>query len=140
MLVVFGRFTPFALLIKSIFFQLYMMTSPVRVGLRSLRGFLSPCRSRPISLKNTPCRFRSNSSVHSSILGQTSLMIQDGVEMHELPLVIRRMEASDISNWEHPFVNVSYKGEEKAKTTTQEELFKQVLSGCLDLSGVSQAF
>jgi len=63
-------------------------------------------------------------------------MIQDGVEMHELPLVIRRMEASDISNWEHPFVNVSYKGEEKAKTTTQEDLFKQVLSGCLDLSGV----
>ena len=94
-----------------------------RTGVSLLRGPLHHALSCPNLVR--PC------SYSSRVLGETTLLLQDGVEFHELPLVIRRMNAT-----EFPFGSAIPGGAGHIQTTAQEEWFAQQLQDCLNLRQV----
>lgn len=65
-------------------------------------------------------------SSKNSVLTQTALLLQDGLEFHELPMVIRRMTAA-----EFPFSSMAYTGMEVHKATDQDEAFRLQLRDCI---------
>ena len=60
-----------------------------------------------------------------SILKQSTLLLQDGLDIQEMPLVIRQMTAS-----EFPFYNTSYTCNHGLKATEEENMFSIRLEAC----------
>ena len=68
----------------------------------------------------------------TGILTQTALLLQDGLDFYELPMVIRRMTAA-----EFPFGSMAYTGAEIHKATDQDETFRLALR---DSTTIQQVF
>lgn len=80
----------------------------------------------------SPRRCRSSQQDNSKVLGHSTLLLQDGLEIQELPLVIRRMTVG-----EFPFTSIRYTGEESANFTEEESFFNEQLKAC---SSIKQVF
>ena len=92
----------------------------VRTFGRSVRQtLLEPTMTAVTSRPSRSC------SSTNGVLTQTALLLQDGLEFHELPMVIRRMTAA-----EFPFSSMAYTGAEVHKATDQDEVFRSQLHDC----------
>lgn len=75
----------------------------------------------------SPQRLRSSSTPNGnpSVLAHSTLLLQDGLEIQELPLIIRRMSVG-----EYPFTSIRYSGDEPGKFTEEENFFNEQLKAC----------
>ncbi|XP_064644203.1 FAST kinase domain-containing protein 3, mitochondrial-like [Lineus longissimus] len=87
-------------------------------------GHLLPrSRSLPRAL-TSPTRTIFDES-RSRILGRSTILLQDGIDIHELPLIIRRLDKSLV-----PVSNNMLSLDDVQKISEQEEVFKTRLQNC----------
>ena len=77
------------------------------------------------------CNLLRQKTTYSKVLGRSSILLQDGLDIKELPLVIRRMGAKDF-----PFSSVVYSGEGLREISEEDKAFKVQLQGCSSLKEV----
>ena len=75
--------------------------------------------------------YQKSSSNTRQVLGHSSLLLQDGLDVYDIPLVIRRLTSS-----EFPFSKLSCRTEDIVKASEGDELFRKRLATCDNISNV----
>ena len=104
------------------------LTKSLLRGVPRLCSAVSCTAHRRNTIPQVTTRYNSSSS---QILSRSTILLQDGLDIRELPLVIRRMNAR-----EFPFSHVFYSGDDLRPVTEEDKQFKLHLQECNTLEDI----
>lgn len=99
--------------------------------IRSLQQLCRALHSIPRTSNNALLALPSKRRSSTVILGQSTVLLQDGLQIQELPWVIRRLDPR-----EFPFTRAAYAADDIRKHAEQDDAFEQLLQECKNVPQV----